>query len=357
MAVRTSTTSSSRRRMVLAASLLLWVTLPGQRWSVFSPEVLEAQSAGPVIPAASARTPSAPEEAPGEAPFPILRRPPLDLRVAPEGALHRVVLTDGRIYYGSLVSGGDPVRIGFPNGGIQEIPGSMVIRVEKVQGILVDGEFWPRDPNASRLVFAPTGRNLPRGTGSANVFYGVMPFLALGLTERLTLAGGVSLLKDVELNFLPSGTPLVPGEDHGVPTGRTIHLAPKLQVIRGRHVEAAVGALIFLPTRKPGTPSWIGYAVGTVGIADRTAVTVGAGLGARHGAWHEEFTWMAGADHRVNRRMKLLIENYRFPGGETLHMGGARLLGEQLSADLGMALRPGASERQALPVLNISFGW
>jgi hypothetical protein len=351
---RTSTSRSLRRRTAFAATLLTWAAVPvagGFPGSLTG--ALLAQSAVPVVRVAPTSGP-APSDV---AVPPILRRPPLDVRVAPEGALHRVILSDGRVYYGSVLSGGNPVRIGFPGGGTEEIPSQAIVRIEEVQGTIVDGEFWPRDPNHSRLIFAPTGRNLPRGTGSANAFYGVMPFVALGLTDRLTLAGGVSLLKSGEMDFFPSRAPLTPdGGDRASP-GRTIHLAPKLQVLRGRRMEAAVGALVFMPTRDPGSPSGIVYTVGTFGIDDRTAVTLAAGLGLRQGEWQEEATWMVGADHRVSRRIKLVTENYRFPGGETLHMGGVRLLGEQLSADLAVALRPGATERQALPVLNISFGW
>jgi hypothetical protein len=350
MIPRTSTTRSPRGLPApVAAALLGWIAVfPGTGDLPLVGAGLAAQSPDPVVIDATAPA----------LPLPVLRRRPLeDLRVTPESALHRVVFSDGRVYYGSVLSGGDPVRIGFSAGGIEEIPREAIARIEEVQGTIVNGEFWPRDPNHSRLLFAPTGRNLPRGTGSVNAFYGVMPFVALGLTDRVTLAGGVSLLKSQEMDFFPSRAPLTPGGENAASTGRTIHLAPKLQILRGRRIEVAVGALAFVSTRDPGAPSGIGYAVGTFGLGGRTDVTVGGGLGLRGGNWQEEATFLVGADHRVSRRIKLLTENYRFPGGQSLHMGGVRLVGEQLSADLAVAFRPGALERRVLPVVNISFGW
>jgi hypothetical protein len=355
MDFRTYSTGSRRHPTALPAALFLVLAFQplgeGSRISQWTD--LQAQSPLPLVPVGAALATRSPEPAD----HPVLRRLPLDLRVAPQGALYRVVLSDGRIYYGSVISGGDPVRIGLAPGGIREFARETLVRVEEVQGTLVDGEFWPRDPNHSRLVFAPTGRNLPRGTGSANAYYGVVPFLALGLTDRFTMAGGVTLVKSEGLDFFPSRNPVVPGDEDELPPGRSVHLAPKVQVLRGRRIEAAVGALVFMPTRDPGSLSGLGYAVGTLAIDDRTSVTLGVGLGLRHGTWREEATWMVGADRRVSRRIKVLSENYRFPGGETLHMGGVRLVGEQLSADLGVAFRPGAPERPMVPVLNISFGW
>jgi hypothetical protein len=342
-----------RRSTALAATLLSWAaTFPGGgAW--LQAGALQAQSPVPGARGEALFVPARAETAAS----PSLRRHPLDVRVAPEGALHRVVLSDGRVYYGSMVSGGDPVRLGFPEGGIAEIARDRIVRIDEVQGTLVDGEFWPRDPNHSRLIFAPTGRSLPRGTGSVNAYYGVMPFVAWGLTDRLTVAGGISLLEGDGLDLFPSRAPFVPAVGDEGASGRTVHLAPKLQVLRGRRVEAAVGVLLFVPTRDPAAASGMGYGTGTAAIDSRTSLTVGVGMGARHGERQDEATWMVGGDRRVSRRLKFLTENYRFPGGETLHMGGVRIVGEQLSADLAVAFRPGGPEPKPIPVLNVSFGW
>ena len=49
------------------------------------------------------------------------------------------------------------------------------------------------DPNYSRLMFAPTGRPLRRATATVSDHELVFPGFAVGLTDNLSLAGGVSV--------------------------------------------------------------------------------------------------------------------------------------------------------------------
>ena len=61
-----------------------------------------------------------------------------------------------------------------------------------------------------------------------------------------------------------------------------------------------------------------------------------------------------GGERRLNRRVKLVTENYHV-GGVTLASGGFRFLGESLSADLGLVVPLGEDEIFAFPIVN--FVW
>ena len=55
------------------------------------------------------------------------------------------------------------------------------------------------DPNYSRLLFAPTGRPLAKGDGYFSDYELVFPGVAYGLTDNLSLAGGVSVIPGLGL--------------------------------------------------------------------------------------------------------------------------------------------------------------
>lgn len=304
---------------------------------------------------------SLPPQVPGVNPLPrpvhSPGRLPLDLRVVHEGVLHRVTLSDGSVHFARIVTEGDPVRLGLVEGGVLEIPRSTIREVRQVRGNVVDGRYWPDDPNHSRLFFGPTGRNLPRGSGSVNAYYGVVPFVAYGVSDRLTLAGGMALVGGSGPAHFPSTTPLLPDQDSAATGGRTIHLAPKLQLHRGDRLTAAVGALAFVERGAVSSPSGIVYGVGTWNATSRTSFTVGSGLGMVHGEWSPGPTWMVGADRRVTRRLKVVTENYRFSSGTVVGSGGFRILGRRLSVDLAGVIESGDEGVRLSPFFNLSLGW
>ena len=284
-------------------------------------------------------------------------RPPLDLRVVHEGVLHRITLEDGSVHFARIVTDGDPVRLGLVEGGVLEISRNRIREVRRVRGTVVDGEYWPDDPNHTRLFFGPTGRNLPRGSGSATAYYGVVPFVAYGVSDRLTLAGGVTMTRRRGPGHFPSTTPLVPDQDSSSTRGRTVHLAPKLQLYRGDRLSAAMGVLAFLEGGAGACPSGIAYGVGTWNATSRTSVTVGSGLGMVQGEWSPGPTWMVGADRRVTRRLKIVTENYRFSSGAVVGSGGFRILGRQVSVDVAGVVHSGDDGVGVSPFFNLSLGW
>ena len=55
--------------------------------------------------------------------------------------------------------------------------------------------------------------------------------------------------------------------------------------------------------------------------------------------------------------MKLITENYLFPGGVGLISVGPRFFGERLSADLGLAMPVGADDIFVFPLVNFTWNF
>lgn len=258
--------------------------------------------------------------------------------VQPAGVVDELVLRDGSRLYGVTERESD-AEIVFRTvaGVLVTVPRAEVVRVSRVRGRMAGGEFRRADPNRTRLFFAPTGRALDRGDVYAGLFSIVMPFVQVGLTDRLSVGGG---------------TPLIFGlfDDWN----RPYWITPKAQVLARERAQVSVGA--FHVFDRSGNGGGIAYGVGTFG-SDDEAVTLGAGLsytGFDSGA----AVVMAGGERRVHRSVKLLTENYLWIGdGDTsgLVSAGIRSFGERLSADVGVAMPVGTGDIWVFPVVSVVY--
>lgn len=274
-----------------------------------------------------------------------------------------VRLADGSTLFGHIVEEtATTIRLELLGGGTIEIRRDRIRSTRVLEGRLVDGEVWQPDPNATRLFFGPTGRSLKSGDGYFSVYELVAPFIAVGLGDRFTLAGG---------------TPLIFG---GGAEERVFWAAPKLQVIRQESFNAAVGVLHFMtvgghdpePLRGPdgriaeepegyeSDPRTFGiaYAVATFGHTDN-AITGGVGLPYSGRDLHySEPVFMIGVEARSSRSVKLVTENYFFPGEKmAILAAGPRFFGEHLTADLGLAMPLGLQEFFVFPLVSFVYNW
>lgn len=272
-------------------------------------------------------------------PLPV-PQPAVSVEIPPPDVTQELRLRDGSRLYGR-VTALDSDRIIFRTVTGVEITitradiASLVITAGRVVG----GEFWPRDDNTTRLFFAPTGRSLPKGQGYVGVFEFLMPFVQVGLTDRISVG---------------AGTPLI----FGIEGGRPFWVTPKVQLLDRRHTKLAAGLLHFLNSGTDGDFG-IAYGVATIGNGD-SAATFGVGYayardaGDDHGDGRAVVA-MVGGERRVSRRVKFMTENYVWEGGGGLLSAGVRFLGERLSADLGLVVPLNAEEFVAFPVVN--FVW
>ena len=250
------------------------------------------------------------------------------------GETQEIVLVDGARALGR-VEGFSENGVTFRTtvGAVLEVGRSQVATLRVVAGRVVNGTFWPADPNTTRLLFGPTARALKRGESYLAVYEISLPFVQVGLTDRISVGAGT-------LPYFGEGTT------------HPFWITPKVQLFAGTKTAVAVGALHFanIDDRSLG----IGYGVVTHGTGD-SAVTVGLGYGYVAGEDRGDAPMiMVGGERRVGRRVKLITENYAFRSGG-LVSAGVRLLGERMSVDFGLVSPLNVDSFIAFPIVN--FVW
>jgi hypothetical protein len=249
--------------------------------------------------------------------------------------LDELLLKDGSRLYGTVVrETDDEVVFRTQAGLVVTVRRENVARLRRVEGTLVEGEFRRADPNATRLFFAPTGRALPKGQVYAGVFEFLMPFVQVGITDRVSIGGGTPLIFGLHDDW-----------------DRPFWVTPKVQVYNGGTAQVSVGTFHVFDTGGEG--GGIAYVVGTFGRHD-ASFTVGLG-GTYTGFEGGGGVVMVGGERQVSRNMKLLTENYVWKGGDGILSGGIRFFGERLSADVGLAFPIGADGFFAFPVVNFVY--
>jgi hypothetical protein len=262
--------------------------------------------------------------------------PAVPIQVPAEGVTQEIRLRDGTSAYGRVEAVADErVRFRTLAGATLDIAVADVAALTTAEGRVVGNEFWRADPNPTRLFFGPTGRALPRGDAYLGVYEIYLPFVQVGVTDRISIGGGTPLV-------------FVNDEDQ-----RPFWITPKITVVEQDRTSVALGVMHV--TGFDEVDFGIGYGVATVGTRD-SAITVGAGFAYTddNDDLGEAPVVMIGGEHRVHRSLKLISENYVFRDGG-LASAGIRFISGRLSADLGLVTPLGIDEFVLFPVVN--FVW
>jgi hypothetical protein len=257
--------------------------------------------------------------------------------VAQQVEVQAVRLTNGVTHYGHVTTSPDSVSIALASGGTLTVPRSHVRSIASVRGRLQNGDFWARDLADTRLFFAPTARTLPKGDGYVSVYMFVLPFIGYGVTDAVTLAGGV-------LPFFGGDVPVVG------------YAAPKIRVLATERVQAAVGGLAFFSSDADESVGIL-YAVTSLGQSSDASVSLGAGFGYAGSDMANTPVLMAGFEKRTGRRTKLVSENWIFPRDGVLLSFGPRFMGERMSGDLGLAVPAFGDGTFVFPLVNFVWNW
>jgi hypothetical protein len=263
------------------------------------------------------------------------RLPPVDSTRAVELRLTDSTTLTGRVIAEDLSTltlvTGAGVRITVPTaslGGWRDAPGAppSVIR---------------RDPSDSRLFLVHTARPVPPGKGYVLDYLVFFPVASVGVTERLSLTGGMSLL------------PFTPDQ--------LLYVAPQFNVLDARSASLAAGVLYmrivgFIPA---SGYAGIAYGVTTVG-GERSAATVLLGFPFASGGWERRPLVVIGGETRLSARVKLLAEGWTIPGTDAVPLvGGLRLIGRRVSWDFGLFFLLGSQETGTgfLPWVDFAYHW
>lgn len=265
---------------------------------------------------------------------------PLVLQPPDSGKIQRLTLKDGSQLVGRIVSV-DSTSVRFESSlGVSTLAIDAIESVKQEQrGQLRGGRYYFPNPNATRLVFAPTGRMLQQGEGYFSDYWIFFPGIAVGVTDRFTMGGGMSLVPEVGLDQ------------------QILYITPKLGLIQSPKLNVAVGALAAsIPFDSESETAGILYGVSTWGEVD-ASFTAGLGYGFVNGDLADSPIIMAGGELRASPRISLVTENYLFPGGGTGLSGGIRFLARDISVDLAIATFHERNDSFWLPFLGFVWKW
>jgi hypothetical protein len=258
---------------------------------------------------------------------------------SPGDTIYEVKLTSGERYVGRIVAAeSDSLTLRTDAGTRIRFARAQAVYVRPARGREVNGHFWREDPDRTRIFFSPSGRTLAHGEGFAGVHELIAPFVGYGVTDRLTVSGGSPFY----LAFAGETPP--------------IYFSPKLAVVADPGVAVSVGAeAVYLPDDSDDDLYGVVYGAATLGTPDN-ALTGSLGWGYVGSDFSSKPVVMLGGETRVSSSIKLMTENIFVPGeaGAVLS-GGLRILGESLSADLGLGGVAGDGGRCCLPLVNVVY--
>jgi hypothetical protein len=257
--------------------------------------------------------------------------PPI-VTVPPAGQAQEIVLQDGSRILGRVEGVTDDL-VTFRTTADQVIgvERSDIAAITVVVGAGADDRGWPIDLHTTRMMFMPTARALKRGESYFGLSEISVPFVQVGITDRISIGGGTS----------------------PIPVGGKAHpfwLTPKVEVFAGQKTQAAVGMIHF--TSLGYGAVGIAYGVVTHGTAE-SAATVGVGYAYARGFDNDGGApvVLVGGERRVGGKVKLLTENYLFRGGGMIS-GGIRIFGKRRAVDLGLMAPVGAGRVYPLPIVT-----
>jgi hypothetical protein len=247
-----------------------------------------------------------------------------------QSQIYRIVLTDASTLVGSISAENDTTIQFKTLAGLEvSIPKKLIEKKVQISSKIVEGKVWRSDPNQTRLFFAPTGRALKNGQGYFSVYEIFFPFIAVGASDYVTLAGGLSLF---------------PGSSE-----QLFYLAPKITPLQLEKFDLSAGVLyIFVPEEEDN--AGIFYSVATYGTA-AASLTFGLGFGFSGGDVADKPVYAIGAELRSSNSVAFITENWIIPDSEFQIVSfGLRFFGDNLAADFGL-IHPLGADTRGFPFL------
>lgn len=256
-------------------------------------------------------------------------------RAASPHPVYSIALRDGSDIIGMIVhESADTLVVKTPSGIVMVIPRAEVKKLERLSGSIVQGEYLRRDPNNSRLMFAPTARPLKAGQGYVAFYEIFFSYIGVGIVDFFSVGGGMTLF---------------PGA-----TDQLYYVVPKLAFpLADETVSLGVGAIYTNLFANDFEGAGIVYGIGTAGT-DKAAITLGLGYGFHGSDIAEHPVLVLGGEAQLSNSAKLITENW-FPVGSDVSIlsFGVRFFGDKLAADIGFMypLRKGSGISNGFPFL------
>jgi len=211
---------------------------------------------------------------------------------------------------------------GFIN--IRTINGDMQLIAKNVESIVESkyiGTYAFDNPLPSRYFFGPSGIPLEKGKGYYQNVFLTTNLVNIGITDNISIGGGVELLS---LMFR-------------VPVW---FFTPKVAFKVAEKVHVGAG-LLTIGVSDFGSIS-LAYGVGTYGSTESN-VSFGLGYGFAFGEVSSSPALLIGGTHRLGKSISVLSENYVLTGADELGLfgiEGLRILSQKSSFDIGLMVTP-----------------
>jgi len=260
-----------------------------------------------------------------------------------------VSLQDGQTFVGTILQEDVSYVTLRTDAGVEvRIPRSSVASMAPVH--VAEPGLLRRDPHDSRLLFAPTGRPLRRGSGYFSDHYVLFPGVTYGVTDGLSVSAGASMVPAVGLS------------------DQLLFASARFAHQVSDQVALSAGALYATGADEGAA---LVFGVGTFGPPHRS-LTVGLGFGGtkteggypdyrRSFRWRDAPILMVGGNVQLSSSLALVSENWlllgrdfelsRQPFGLAL-----RFFGDRISADVGVIF-VGEVLKEGLPIPWLSFSY
>ena len=220
------------------------------------------------------------------------------------------------------------------------LPRTAIASWRMVAGRVTSTGFRRSDPNTSRLFFSPTGRTLPRGSGYFADYYLFLPVAAFGITDRVMLSGGMSI---------------IPGL-----SSQLFYVAGKVGVYDSPDAALAVGGFWATVPDESDASLGMGYLVTTLGGEDH-AVTLLAGYPFTTRQVAREPLFVVGGETRIASRSKLMAEVWKLPQEDNVPaLFGLRWFGDRLAVGFGLVYVIGPDNIEGwpfVPWVDFAINW
>lgn len=186
---------------------------------------------------------------------------------------------------------------------------------------LMGGIYKIDNPNYTRYLFGPSAFNLKAGEGYYQNTYLLLNSANVGLTDYLSVGGGIELLSTFAL-----GNPI-------------FFITPKVGFKVSKNLHAGGGVLYAnVPSfddDESRTGLGISYGLVTYGNTDNN-ITGGIGYGFIKGEFSNKPVFTINATTRIANRASLVTENWLYPDQayQRYYSYGIRFFGERISVDL-----------------------
>ncbi len=265
------------------------------------------------------------------------------LRVPPEEVIQIIKTYQGSTLIGRISRIDEENVVFVTEHGELIVPASSIEEIKETQAHNIrDGKYWPPNPNATRLLFAPTGRMLKENAWYFADYYIFFPGIAYGLSDNVTIGGGISLFPGARFDK------------------QLLYFTPKVGLKNDENMYLAAGALIIkIPDSDNDDNPTVGiaYGVGTWGTPE-ASITGGFGFGFVDGDFADKPMVMIGGEKRLSRRTAFVTENWILPGlDDPIISYGIRFLSDRMTFDLALWLPLSADEHlfPGIPYIDFVF--